>query len=205
MRVMTAATYPTLTRLTGRIVDLQPLSHDDLPELFAAIGTPEVFAGGWGGGMAAYRDNIDEWREFILNYLPWDTAIVTGIRTRAEGTLVGTSSLMDIDPQLGSIHIGSTAYAPSVWGTGVNADAKRLLLELAFDHGFERVKIQADVINERSRAAILGIGATFEGILRHTQQRADGSWRDTAVYSILREEWPEVRDRLEQRVTAAAS
>src|SRR4029079_17557231 len=90
--------------------------------------------------------------------------------------------------------------APEVWGTSVNAEAKRLLLGTAFDHGFERVKLQADVLNERSRAAILRLGATFEGVLRHTQPRADGSWRDTAVYSILREEWPAGRDGVHARL-----
>jgi RimJ/RimL family protein N-acetyltransferase len=103
----------------------------------------------------------------------------------------------------GSAHIGWTAYAPEVWGGRVNAEAKRLLLGAAFDHGFERVKLQADVLNERSRAAILRLGATFEGVLRHTQRRADGTWRDTAVYSILSEEWPAVRDALDARIGAA--
>jgi RimJ/RimL family protein N-acetyltransferase len=88
-----------------------------------------------------------------------------------------------------------------VWGTRVNAETKRLLLGTAFDHGFERVKLQADVLNDRSRAAILRIGASFEGVLRHTQRRADGSWRDTAVYSILREEWPAARDALDARLS----
>ena len=87
----------------------------------------------------------------------------------------------------------------------MNAETKRLLLGTAFDHGFERVKLQADVLNERSRAAILRLGARFEGVLRHTQRRADGTWRDTAVYSILREEWPGVRDALDERIGLARS
>jgi len=93
-----------------------------------------------------------------------------------------------------------TAYDPRVWGTAVNAEAKLLLLGLAFDHGFGRVKIQADSLNERSRAAIGGIGATFEGIVRRDIPRADGSWRDSAVFSIIRDDWPRVRAGLEQRL-----
>jgi N-acetyltransferase len=87
-----------------------------------------------------------------------------------------------------------------VWGTAVNPEAKLLLLTEAFDHGFERVKLQADALNSRSRAAILKLGAQFEGVLRHTNRRADGSWRDTAVYSILAEEWASVRAGLEARL-----
>ncbi|AGW40606.1 ribosomal-protein-alanine N-acetyltransferase [Leifsonia xyli subsp. cynodontis DSM 46306] len=190
--------------LEGRTVRLCRLGRDDLPALFAAIGRPEVFAGGWGGGPAAYRDTYEEWRAFILGYLPWETAAVTAVRLSESGRLVGTTALGDIDLANGSAHIGWTAYAPEVWGTRVNAETKRLLLGTAFEHGFERVKLQADVANERSRATILRLGATFEGVLRHTQQRADGSWRDTAVYSILREEWPAVRKRLDARLGVSA-
>ncbi|MGH1525661.1 GNAT family N-acetyltransferase [Leifsonia sp. L25] len=158
--------------------------------------------GGWGGGLAAYRDTYEEWREFILGYLAWETANVTAVCLRDGDRVVGTTTLGDFDLANGSAHIGWTAYAPEVWGTRVNAETKRLLLGTAFDHGFERVKLQADVLNERSRAAILRLGATFEGVLRHTQPRADGTWRDTAVYSVLREEWPAVRDGLDARLAA---
>src|SRR5690606_34220886 len=97
-------------------------------------------------------------------------------------------------------HIGWTAYDPRVWGTAVNAEAKLLLLGVAFEHGFSRVKLQADAANVRSRAAITRLGATFEGVLRHDRRRADGSWRDTAVYSILVGEWPAVRAALQARL-----
>ena len=188
------------TVLEGQTVRLRALTVDDLPDLFDAIGHPEVFAGGWGGGPAAYRDTYESWREFLLGYLPWETGFVTAVTRYEDNRVVGTTTLGDIDLATGSAHLGWTAYAPAVWGTRVNPETKLLLLGAAFDHGFERVKLQADVLNERSRAAILGIGATFEGVLRHTQRRADGTWRDTAVYSVLREEWPAVRDRLTARL-----
>ena len=186
--------------LEGATVRLRALTRDDLPDLFDAIGHPEVFAGGWGGGPAAYRDTYDEWHAFIQRYLAWDTGNVTAVLLRDGDRLVGTTTLGDFDLVNAAAHIGWTAYAPEVWGTRVNAETKRLLLGAAFDNGFERVKLQADVLNERSRAAILRLGARFEGVLRHTQLRADGSWRDTAVYSILREEWPAVRDALDARL-----
>lgn len=201
---MSATSLDPTALLDGEIVRLQALTPDDLPDLFDAIGHPAVFAGGWGGGPAAYRDTYGQWREFILDYLPWGSGNVMAVCLRDGDRIVGTTTLGDIDLANGSAHIGWTAYAPEVWGSRVNAETKLLLLGTAFDHGFERVKLQADVLNERSRAAILRLGGRFEGVLRHTQPRADGSWRDTAVYSILREEWPEVRAGLEARLSHEA-
>ena len=77
------------------------------------------------------------------------------------------------------------------------------MLAEAFDNGFGRVKLQADVLNERSRAAILKLGATFEGVARRDRRRADGSWRGSAIYSILADEWPDVRAGLEARLARA--
>lgn len=200
---MTATRPDPATVLEGATVRLRALTRDDLPDLFDAIGHPEVFAGGWGGGPAASRDTYEEWRELILRYLQWGAGNVTAVCLREGDRIVGTTTLGDFDLVNDSAHIGWTAYAPEVWGTRVNAETKRLLLGEAFDHGFERVKLQADVLNERSRAAILRLGARFEGVLRHTQRRADGTWRDTAVYSVLRDEWPEVRAALDARLIPA--
>ncbi|GAA0441123.1 GNAT family N-acetyltransferase [Leifsonia naganoensis] len=199
---MTARRPDPAAVLEGTTVRLRALTLDDLPDLFDAIGHPEVFAGGWGGGPAAYRDTYEEWRAFMLEYLAWDAGNVYAVTLRDGDRIVGTTTLGDFDLANGSAHIGWTAYAPEVWGTRVNVEAKRLLLGAAFDHGLERVKLQADVLNERSRAAILRLGAQFEGVLRHTQPRADGSWRDTAVYSVLSEEWPAVRAGLDERLAA---
>ena len=198
---MTAYRPDPHAQLEGATVRLRALTLDDLPDLFDAIGRPEVFAGGWGGGPAGFRDTYEEWRTFVIGYLDWERSNVTAVVLRDGDRLVGTTTLGDFDLVNESAHIGWTAYAPEVWGTRVNAETKRLLLGTAFDHGFERVKLQADVLNDRSRAAILRIGASFEGVLRHTQRRADGSWRDTAVYSILREEWPAARDALDARLS----
>ena len=116
--------------------------------------------------------------------------------------IVGTTTIADVHREAESAHIGYTAYAPAVWGGTVNPACKLLLLEHLFGHGYGRVKLQADVLNDRSRAAILRLGARFEGVTRRDKQRADGSWRDAAVYSILAEEWPGVRAALVARVTA---
>jgi RimJ/RimL family protein N-acetyltransferase len=201
---VTASLPPTST-LDGRFVSLSPVTPDDLPALFDAIGSPRVFAGGYGGGVSALRSDRVAFAEWLGAYLPFASGTPYAIRLRGgphDGALVGTSSLADLDLPNESAHIGWTAYDPRVWGTEVNAETKLLLLSRAFDHGFGRVKLQADAANTRSRAAILRLGATFEGVLRRERRKPDGSWRDTAVYSILSEEWPAVRAGLEERLTA---
>lgn len=196
-----AATIPPRRALVGRGIRLEPLTPQHLPELFAAIGTPEVFEGGYGGGPAGYRDTEAGFVEFGKRYYAWESNNVYGVRLN-DGELVGTSTLGDFDVQREHAHIGWTAYAPKVWGTTVNPEAKLLLLTEAFDHGFGRVKLQADSLNDRSRAAILKLGATFEGIVRRDMLRADGTWRHSAVYSILIDEWPAVRAGLLRRLGA---
>jgi RimJ/RimL family protein N-acetyltransferase len=180
---------------------LEPLTRADLPELFTALNDPRVYAGGWGGGPAGYRGTLEEFIEFGTGYFRFDSALVFGVRLPT-GELVGTSTLGDFDEANEHAHIGWTAYHPSVWGGPVNPESKLLMLDLAFDHGYGRLKLQADALNDRSRAAILKLGATFEGIARRDRPRADGSWRGTAIYSILKDEWVDVRAGLQERLAA---
>jgi RimJ/RimL family protein N-acetyltransferase len=196
------ARRPEPRLLTGRYLRVEPLTAELLPELHAAIGHPSVFAAGYGGGPQGLGTDVGAFAEWALEYYQWEGLpyAVRLVGGPGDGILVGTSTLGDIELVHESLQLGWTAYDPRVWGTAVNAEAKLLLLGLAFDNGFGRVKIQADAINERSRAAIAGIGATFEGIIRRDRRRADGSWRDSAVYSVLIDEWPAVRAGLEARL-----
>lgn len=191
--------------IEGRFIRLEPLLDEHLPELYRAIGAPEVFAGGWGGGPAGHRATEAEFVDFARGYFAWGRSNVYAVRIASgpdASALVGTSTLGDFDEANEHAHIGWTAYSPQVWATAVNPEAKLLMLGEAFDSGFGRVKLQADSLNDRSRAAILKLGATFEGIVRRDRPRADGSWRDTAVYSILVDEWPDVRAVLQARLAA---
>lgn len=119
---------------------------------------------------------------------------------RQAGRAVGTTSYLDVSLADARLEIGFTAYSPSVWGTEVNPECKLLLMGWAFDHGFGRVQLKTDIRNVRSQRAILGLGATFEGSLRRYQRRADGTVRDTAMFSVTAEEWPGVRERLRRRL-----
>ena len=195
------AIRPEPSVLRGRFIQLVPLTRDDLPELFTALADPRVYAGGYGGGPAGRQATLEAYVEWGSGYFRFDDGIVFGVRLLT-GELVGSSTLTDFDEVREHAHIGWTAYHPSVWGGPVNPEAKLLMLGLAFDHGYGRVKLQADSLNDRSRAAILKLGATFEGIVRRDQLRPDGIWRSTAVYSILKDEWVDVRAGLEARLAA---
>jgi RimJ/RimL family protein N-acetyltransferase len=201
-----SATRPDRRVLEGRFVRLEPFAAEHLPGLWQAIGHPEVFAGGYGGGPAGLPADAAAFVAWAPRYFPHEQGNTYVARLTAGpdgGTIVGTSSLADFDLGNEHAHIGWTAWDPRVWAGAVNPEAKLLMLGTAFDHGFGRVKLQADARNARSRAAILKLGATFEGITRRDRRRADGSWRDSAVYSILVDEWPRVRAGLEERLARA--
>jgi N-acetyltransferase len=121
-----------------------------------------------------------------------------------DGAVMGMTTYLGIDRAHRNLEIGSTYYEPSVRGGPVNPAAKRLLLAHAFEAGAERVQFRVDALNARSRAAVLKLGAVQEGILRRDRITWTGRWRDTVHFSVLREEWPAVRDRLDARIAAFA-
>ncbi|MFC9560545.1 GNAT family N-acetyltransferase [Agromyces sp. NPDC056965] len=206
------ATLPAPLELVGSAVKLTPMTASDIPGLYRALARSEVFESGYGGGIAGLPINLDDFREFATSYylggdapsLAWTVRHGATAGEPGFTSIVGATWMGDFDLENDSTHIGATAYRPEAWGTIVNPETKLLTLGLAFDSGFNRVKIQADSVNARSRNAIERLGAEFEGILRRDQKRADGSWRDTAVYSILADEWPAVKVRLEQRIATFA-
>jgi len=113
------------------------------------------------------------------------------------GEVLGTTSYYEVQPAVRTLAIGYTWLGRRWWRTGHNTESKLLLLSHAFDElGAARVVWHTDVRNERSRAAILRLGATFEGVLRKHRILPDGSWRDTAQYAMTDEDWPAARQRL---------
>jgi RimJ/RimL family protein N-acetyltransferase len=192
--------------LVGDFVRLDRFVADDIDQLFAAIDDERVYAAGFGGGPGGRPATVEQMRERWTKAAPQRVAYVVRL-TRdselgAEGTVVGTTSLGDVDLANERVHLGWTGYAPSVWGTVVNPSCKFLMLQHAFeDCGFNRVKIQTSLVNTRSQAAIAKLGATREGVLRRHIKQPDGSWRDTVVFSILADEWPDVRKRLLDRIS----
>ena len=117
-----------------------------------------------------------------------------------DGVCGGMTSYLGIDLINARMEIGATYYAPHLRGGAVNPAAKRLMLGHAFDSGIRRAQFCVDAINTRSRAAVLKLGATQEGILRQDRVTWTGRLRDTVYFSILTDEWPGVRDGLEARL-----
>lgn len=113
------------------------------------------------------------------------------------GEVLGTTSYYEVRPEQRTLAIGYTWLGKPWWRTGHNTESKLLLLNQAFDVlEAARVVWHTDVLNERSRAAIERLGARLEGVLRKHRIRADGTWRDSAQYSMTDEDWPAARDRL---------
>jgi N-acetyltransferase len=126
------------------------------------------------------------------------------------GEAIGQSCYLGIRPEHSGVEVGGTWYSPAARGTAINPAAKLLLLGHAFSCGAERVELKTDALNAASRAAMAKMGATFEGIHRRHMRRpsgiwGDGGWRDTAWYSVIREDWPQVRAGLEARLANPAT
>jgi RimJ/RimL family protein N-acetyltransferase len=189
--------------LEGSLVRMEPLRPDHLDDLLDAAADERIWtwmdrripaeAGSverWFDGRLAAREQGTDW--------PFATVVVAG------GRAVGSSSYLTVRAEHDGLEIGHTWLNPELWRTGANAEAKLLMLACAFDElGCIRVEFKTDSRNERSRAALEGIGATFEGIFRrHMLTHVEGV-RDSAYYSVTDEDWPEVRSNLESRMEVA--
>jgi RimJ/RimL family protein N-acetyltransferase len=200
------ATAPSGEPLVGRFVRLDPMRPGDAEGLHAVYTDPTVYTQGFvmraaPADLAATRADTEQNIAARASGRTAYTVRLTGEGGLGDaGTIVGTSSLGDLDLANERVHLGWTMYGSHWWGTEVNPECKLLLIGHAFDCGFGRVKIQTDAVNARSQAAIAKLGATREGVLRRHSRRADGTFRDTVVFSVLREEWPAVRAGLEDRL-----
>jgi N-acetyltransferase len=187
--------------LEGYGVRLEPLEMSHAGQLGAAAADGELWklwyvatADLAPGGEAAYvAVALDGQRAGHM--VPWV------VRELTSGAIVGSTRYHDIVREIDRVEIGYTFYAQRWQGTHVNPACKRLLLGHAFETlGCQVVGFRVDNLNLRSQRAMASLGARPDGVLRHYQARRDGSARDTHVYSILAAEWPEVRDRLDQRL-----
>src|ERR1700755_2904087 len=117
-----------------------------------------------------------------------------------DGRVVGQSCYLAIRPEHSGVEIGGTWYVPEAQGTAINPAAKLLLLGHAFECAAERVEFKTDALNLHSRAALTKLGAVYEGIFRRQMRRPNGTMRDNAYFSVIREEWPALRERIEMRL-----
>ena len=190
---------PEPVRLEGTHVVLEPLSLDHLPALCEVGCDPEL----WRLTVNS-AETPDQMRAYVETALAEHTRRVSlpfATVERATGRVVGSTRFGNIDVANRRMEIGWTWIGRPWQRTAVNTEAKLLMLRHAFETlGCMRVELKTDVLNERSRAAILRLGATQEGIFRKHQLTWTGRVRDSVWFSILDDEWPDVRARLESLV-----
>ena len=195
---------PTTTVLAGECVQLSVSTPDDAAELFESLDFAEVWEHVAGRPHSATEmSTLIESKLDNPTWTPWTVRLTKSYRGLPAGAIVGTTSFLETGPNEARTEIGSTTYTPAVWASSVNAECKLLLLTYAFEVlGMGRVQLKTDIRNVRSQQAIARLGATFEGVLRRYQRREDDTIRDTVLFSITSEEWPNVKARLEARLAA---
>ena len=199
---MTAtSSWTDLPSLEGHYVRLEPLREEHAAGYLAAAGTgadaDEVFRWLSIHPPTTVEEALSQVRDGISSSVR-HPFVQLDART---GDVAGTTSYYDVVPELRTLAIGHTWLGKRWWRSGHNTESKLLLLTHAFDVlGAARVVWHTDIYNERSQAAILRLGATFEGELRKHRIRRDGTWRTTMQYSMTDDDWPNARDRLTTRL-----
>lgn len=188
------AKMPSPVELENDVVRLTPLTLGHVPDLFAAGGGDEDL---WRWMPAATPQSEADVAAIATKLIEGPQYLAFAVIPQSTGRAVGWTTLGDVPTYDESIEIGWTWYGRAVWRTAVNTNCKILLLDHCFDAvGYNRVLLKTDHLNLRSQTAIRRIGGVYEGTLRRHRLRPDGTWRDSAHFSILAEEWPEHRARL---------
>jgi RimJ/RimL family protein N-acetyltransferase len=186
--------------LEGRIVRLEPMREDHAEGLWDASRDARTWT--WMPIVQpASRPDLDRWLADALAAAAAGTDLPLVTLSAVDGRVLGSTRYLALRPEHRSVEIGWTWLHPDAWGTGANVEAKLLMLGHAFDTwGCRRVELKTDALNERSRAAIEALGASFEGIHRQHLLVRGGENRDSAWYSILDREWPAARRSLGDRL-----
>ena len=190
--------------LAGRHIRLEPLTLEHYAA-FCEIGLDEDIWRWFPTPVHSREDML----EYIRTGLQWQaegTALPFATIDQDSGRVIGSTRYMNIDNPNRKVEIGSTWLGPLWQRTAANTEAKYLMLRHAFEQlGCIRVELKTDVLNEKSRNAILRIGAKQEGIFRNHVICAGGRIRDSVWYSIIDSEWPQVKLALEQKMWSAPS
>lgn len=186
--------------LEGRFVRLEPYTAHLLQEVRAALDCDaeswDLFSTSGQGG------HFNGWWSDALAAMEKGEQVPHAVRRLSDGQVVGTTSFLNIRRPHRGVEIGATFYRPDARGGPVNPECKRLLLGHAFDDGALRVDIVTDARNLRSQAAIAKLGAVREGVLRRHKVTWTGHIRDTVVYAVTDQDWPQVRAGLDERLAA---
>jgi RimJ/RimL family protein N-acetyltransferase len=181
--------------LAGTIVRLEPLEppHEEL--LWEVARDERIWRLMW----IRAHESRDAFRAWFEHTEALDVPFATV--SAATDAPIGSSSFLNVREHDRVLEIGNTWLTPSAWRTGANVEAKLLMMEHAFEReGFYRVEFKTDVRNERSRAALAALPAEFEGVFRKHMVVRSGERRDSAWYSVIDGEWPEVKANLLRRL-----
>ena len=187
-----------LTALQGKTVYLEKLAPEHFPILKELAKDERI----WEYTKTllineTYEEQVENYLKTALDSHALGSQQAFIIRECATDDIVGMTRLYGIEPKDKRVTIGYTWYIPSVWGKLHNKECKLLLLQYAFEKlGYNRVEFYVAGQNIRSQKAVQKIGGIREGVLRNHGYRPDGSLRDTVIFSILKEEWPAVKENL---------
>jgi RimJ/RimL family protein N-acetyltransferase len=193
---------PTPVTLTGQHVLLRPMHAADIPEL-CEVGLEQSL---WELSLSVLKtpEDMAHYVHTALQAQEAGTALPFVYVDPKTGGIIGSTRFGNIEVANKGLEIGWTWLIPAYQRTGVNTEAKYLLLRHAFEKlGCMRVALKTDVLNERSRNAMKRIGAKEEGILRNHMVTSTGRVRDSVMLSIIDQEWPDVKARLEQMMARA--
>jgi RimJ/RimL family protein N-acetyltransferase len=196
-----AVTYlvPHPTTLHGKLVDLIPLEEEHFDALFEAASDKriwEFYVGDW-----SVRQRFNEIYTEALQLRTDGKEYPFIIVHKETQKIIGSTRLLDIVPQSNKLEIGGTWLMPEYWATAINFDCKLALLTFCFESlHLHRVQLKTQHNNIRSRKAIEKIGGIYEGILREHMLKDDGTYRSSAYFSILEQEWPEVKVMIEGKL-----
>ncbi len=190
---------PHPVSLSGSRVTLEPFEASHSADLLA-IGqaAPQEFAL---TSTPLTQEEADAYFGKVLRQRAEGFAYPFTIRLASSGEIIGMSRFSNLDFHHRNTQLGYTWFRPDQYGTATNVESKLLMLGFAFEElKLYRVSIRTDVNNERSRRAVLALGATEEGTLRRHMVTRDGRVRDTVVFSLTDLDWPAAKERIAARV-----
>lgn len=187
--------------LCGSVVELRPLALDQLGDLQEAVCDGELYKLWY--TWIAKPEAMEAEIERRLKLAQEGAMLPFAVIDKASGKAVGMTTYMNVDAAVRRVEIGSTWYRKSVQRTALNTECKLLLLSHAFDSlACIAVEFRTSFFNQQSRRGIERLGAKLDGIMRNHMRHADGSLRDTCVYSIIESEWPTVRTHLQHKLAS---
>ncbi len=191
---------PKATMLSTNKVTLRPLTLEHLDDFYRAGAFPEIWR--WSlPDKCTSKATAKNWLNYSQAMADKGAHVPFAIFDDESGELVGSTRYCSIMREDKNLEIGFTFITPKYQRSHINTHAKYCLLKHAFEElGAIRVEFKAHEKNEKSRKAIARLGATYEGLLRHQRILSDGTFRNTAVFSIIASEWTAIKSKLEAKM-----